>query len=136
MAALLNDPMTERTGLTPQYSGPDTNGMNGAASPMTQQMLGQGSNFMGMDGLGGDIDWVSTRAMMTIWEARTDWFYLQGAWDSYIQGTAGTGMEASMWPMNLDLGAMDATTPANGVNGNGNTFMGGAGTPGNTGNMM
>ena len=32
--------------------------MTGAASPFST-MLGQGGNFMGMDGLGGDIDWVS-----------------------------------------------------------------------------
>ena len=57
MAGLLNDPMTERTGLTPSYSGPDSSGMNGAASPFSQ-MFGQASNFMGMDGVGGDIDWV------------------------------------------------------------------------------
>ena len=64
MAALLNDPMSERTGLTPQYSGPETSGMNasgmnGAVSPLSQ-MLNQGNNFMGMDGMGADIDWVST----------------------------------------------------------------------------
>lgn len=63
MAALLNDPMSERTGLTPQYSGPETSGMNasgmnGAVSPLSQ-MLNQGNNFMGMDGMGADIDWVS-----------------------------------------------------------------------------
>ena len=66
MAGLLNDPMTDtgRTGLTPQYSGPDTSGvsgqsMAGAASPFSS-LFGQGGNFMGMDGVGGDIDWVST----------------------------------------------------------------------------
>ena len=49
--------MTERTGLTPGYSGADNSGINGAASPFSQ-MFGQASNFMGMDGVGGDIDWV------------------------------------------------------------------------------
>ena len=34
----------------------------------------------------------------------------QGAWDSYIQGTAGSGMETGMFPMNLDF-AMDASGP-------------------------
>jgi hypothetical protein len=63
IAGLLNDPMTERTGLTPGYSGPDTSGVNGqsmagAASPFSS-MFGQGGAFMGMDGVGGDIDWVS-----------------------------------------------------------------------------
>lgn len=63
MAGLLNDPIPEsgRTGLTPGYSGADGSGMGGnlggAASPFSQ-MFGQGGNFMGMDGLGGDIDWV------------------------------------------------------------------------------
>lgn len=60
MAALLNDPMTEqpRTGLTPQYAGPDP--LNpGPASPMSQMMANAGmmNGFMGMDG--ADIDWVS-----------------------------------------------------------------------------
>ena len=63
MAGLLNEPMQERTGLTPGYSRPDTSGvsgqnMAGAASPFSS-MFTQGGNFMGMDGLGGDIDWVS-----------------------------------------------------------------------------
>ena len=60
MAGLLNEPLPERTGLTPGYSGPDAGGQNvgGAASPFTQ-MFGQSGNFMGMEGLGGDIDWVS-----------------------------------------------------------------------------
>ena len=64
MAGLLNEPMTERTGLTPGYSGPETSGvggqsMTGAASPFTS-LFGPGGNFMGMDGVGGgDIDWVS-----------------------------------------------------------------------------
>lgn len=60
MAGMLNEPMQDRTGLTPQYSGPDTSGqpLAGAASPFST-MFGQGGNFMGVDGLGGDIDWVS-----------------------------------------------------------------------------
>lgn len=61
MAGLLNDPMAERTGLTPGYSGPDNGGnsLAGAASPFSQ-MFGQAGGFMGMDGVGGDIDWVSS----------------------------------------------------------------------------
>ncbi|EMC93665.1 hypothetical protein BAUCODRAFT_53895, partial [Baudoinia panamericana UAMH 10762] len=71
MAALLNEPMPLRTGLTPQYSGSESTtggGMAaGPASPFSQMLAGSGANgFMGMDGLGGDIDW--------------------GAWDQYIQG--------------------------------------------------
>lgn len=61
MAGLLNEPMqSERTGLTPQFSGPETSGMgmSGAASPFTQ-MFGTGGGFASMDGLGADIDWVS-----------------------------------------------------------------------------
>jgi hypothetical protein len=50
----------ERTGLTPQFSGPEPTGnaINGAASPFSQ-MFGAGSGFTSMDGLGADIDWVS-----------------------------------------------------------------------------
>lgn len=68
MAGLLNDPMqSDRTGLTPQFSGgPDAPSIglnnntntNGAASPFSQ-MFGAGGGFTGMDGLGADIDWVS-----------------------------------------------------------------------------
>lgn len=61
MAGLLNEPMqTERTGLTPQFSGPESSGnaLNGAASPFSQ-MFGAGGGFTSMDGLGADIDWVS-----------------------------------------------------------------------------
>lgn len=60
MAGMLNETIPVRTGLTPQYSGPDTSGQTlaGAASPFSS-MFGQGGNFVGMDGLGGDIDWVS-----------------------------------------------------------------------------
>lgn len=61
MAGLLNEPMQgERTGLTPQFSGPESSGnaLNGAASPFSQ-MFGAGGGFTSMDGLGADIDWVS-----------------------------------------------------------------------------
>jgi hypothetical protein len=55
MAALLNEPMsTERTGLTPGYSGPDGgSGTAGVCSPFSS-FFGQS----GMEGM-GDIDWVS-----------------------------------------------------------------------------
>ena len=67
MAGLLNEPMTDRTGLTPQYSGPDTGtSMAGPASPFTS-MLTSGS-FMGIDGMGGDIDWVwSSFSSPSLW---------------------------------------------------------------------
>ncbi|KAI7117872.1 hypothetical protein KC352_g33702, partial [Hortaea werneckii] len=106
LSALLNDPMsgadgTGRTGLTPGYSGPDASGsMGGPASPFSQMLAGGQAGtggFMGMDGLGGDIDW--------------------GAWDQYIQGTvpsnamtldpaAGMGAQ-NLWPMNIDFSSMD-----------------------------
>jgi hypothetical protein len=54
MASLLNDPMSARSGLTPQYD-PNSMSMAGAASPMTQLLTSQASNFM----MEGDIDWVS-----------------------------------------------------------------------------
>ncbi|KAK5694249.1 hypothetical protein LTR97_009871 [Elasticomyces elasticus] len=93
MAGLLNEPAMERTGLTPQYSGPEGSTMGmlaGPASPFSQMLAGVsngGGNFMGMDGLGGDIDW--------------------GAWDSYIQGSGTNAMDPSlqMWPM--DVGPLD-----------------------------
>lgn len=57
MAGLLNEPLPERTGLTPQYSGAEGQAIPGAASPFTQ-MFGSGSGNMPMDG-GMDADWVS-----------------------------------------------------------------------------
>ena len=71
MAGLLNEPMqSERTGLTPQFSGPDapssTMGLNGAASPFSQ-MFGAGGGFTGMDGMGADIDWVSLLWKALLW---------------------------------------------------------------------
>jgi hypothetical protein len=68
MAGLLNEPMQgERTGLTPQFSGPEPTGnaINGAASPFSQ-MFGAGSGFTSMDGLGADIDWVSL--LVNLWK--------------------------------------------------------------------
>ena len=66
MAGLLNEPMTERTGLTPNYSGPDASsagGQNlaGGDSPFSS-MFAPGANFMGMEG--SDIDWVSCAISM------------------------------------------------------------------------
>lgn len=52
MAGLLNEPMSERTGLTPQYGGVDVNGpqtVQGAASPFTQ-LFGATAP---------EVDWVS-----------------------------------------------------------------------------
>ena len=54
---------SERTGLTPQYSGPDVSmgvpGMNGATSPFSQ-LFGAGSTaIQGLDVPNGNIDWVS-----------------------------------------------------------------------------
>jgi len=71
MAGLLNNPVQpERTGLTPQYSGPEPNGMgagganvNGAASPFSQMFGTYGGGFACMDGIGTDIDWVSLSSL-------------------------------------------------------------------------
>lgn len=60
MAGLLNDPLPERTGLTPQYAGPDSKGMSNAASPFTQMFGQNAGSFTGIEGIGGDVDWVST----------------------------------------------------------------------------
>ncbi|KAK4560808.1 hypothetical protein LTR86_005388 [Recurvomyces mirabilis] len=95
MASLLNDPLPqqERTGLTPQYSGGEGGGslLAGPASPFSQMLAAAGgsSGFMGMDGLGADIDW--------------------GAWDHYIQGSGTNAMDPTlqMWPMNVDVSALD-----------------------------
>lgn len=59
MAGLMNDSAMEgRTGLTPGFSG-DVPSMGGAASPFSS-LFGQGAGAgMGMDGVMGDIDWVS-----------------------------------------------------------------------------
>ena len=71
MAALLNDPMPERTGLTPHYSGggheSSQQAISGVPSPLTQLLSGMNGGtgfFAGMpaDGRGGDIDWVSKTA--------------------------------------------------------------------------
>ncbi|KAK5126921.1 hypothetical protein LTR85_008279 [Meristemomyces frigidus] len=121
MAALLNEPLPEgqRTGLTPQYPGPETSqSMGGAASPFSQLLAGQNGGvggFLGMpDGLGGDIDWVS-RALSSqhMLCGRLDYvsnkaniLILQGAWDQYIQGTSNAmAMDPAMqmWPMNVDI---------------------------------
>lgn len=127
MAALLNEPMTDRTGLTPQYSGPDPssingNGMTGAASPMSQ-MLAQSGNFMGMDGMGTDIDWVRQTDLSPCLILYAN--VLQGAWDSYIQGNNAAMDTTQMWPMNLDLamdgGASGQQQPGGFHNSDGNT---------------
>lgn len=58
MAGLMNDSSMEgRTGLTPGFSG-DMPSMAGAASPFSS-LFGQGAGA-GMDGVMGDIDWVSS----------------------------------------------------------------------------
>lgn len=73
MAGLLNEPMPgtgeQRTGLTPQYPGPESNAAGGMpmgpASPFSQMMAGlAGSSALpGTEGLGGDIDWVSINSL-------------------------------------------------------------------------
>jgi hypothetical protein len=67
---------------------------------------------------------------------------LQGAWDSYIQGTGGNNIDPSIWPMNFDMTQMgDAPVPqqqqqqqaqSGGGASGGNIFMGSSGnTPNN-----
>jgi hypothetical protein len=119
MAGLLNEPMqTERTGLTPQFMGPEASssnmGLNGAASPFSQ-MFGAGGGFTGMDGLGPDIDWVSlSRKLWGEENKQLLTIPLQGAWDSYVQGTGPNTMDPSIWPMNFDMSQMgDAQMPQN-----------------------
>lgn len=68
MAGLLNEPLPERTGLTPQYSGVDGQAIPGAASPFTQ-MFGSGSGNVAMDG-GMDADWVS---LVLLFYLSVDW---------------------------------------------------------------
>ena len=108
MAGLLNEPMQERTGLTPQYSGPETSGMSaqgisGAASPFSS-MFGQGNNFPGMDGLGADIDWVSThlhcdflRQSLTIHTGRLGLIHPRHCWKCHGPGTNVAYESRSVW---------------------------------------
>ncbi|KAF2232309.1 hypothetical protein EV356DRAFT_517607 [Viridothelium virens] len=117
----------ERTGLTPQYSGPDLNmgmgGLNGSTSPFSQ-LFGPGSTaFQGLDVPSGNIDW--------------------DAWDSYIQGTT-VDPTNQLWPMNFDPpeaqtdGATQSQQPAqqtqnpNNSFGPGSIFMGVNTPPGNS----
>ncbi|KAH9814276.1 Zn(II)2Cys6 transcription factor-like protein [Teratosphaeria destructans] len=110
MAALLNEPMPERTGLTPQYPGPDAvQAMSGPASPFSQMLAtaGQANGFMGMEGLGGDVDW--------------------GAWDQYIQGNSNLGVTDPSqmgWPMPLDPAIENAGQQPNGPGNPSGVFMG------------
>ena len=74
--------------------------------------------------------------------------FLQGAWDSYIQGTGTNTMDPNMsiWPMNLDLSQMDQIPvqqqqqqQQSGQSGSGTTAGGGEvfmGSSGSTPNMM
>ncbi|QIW98198.1 hypothetical protein AMS68_003716 [Peltaster fructicola] len=107
MAGILNDPMPERTGLTPNFPGEmPGSGLTGGASPFG--MFGVNSGFTGLEALGNDVDW--------------------SAWDSYIQGNAGSNaMDNQMWPMNdvPDLASVPQGTAQSGAG----VFMG-ASTPG------
>lgn len=54
-------------------------------------------------------------------------FILQGAWDSYVQGTGPNAMDpSSIWPMNFDLSQMGDVGQGMGAQGQ----QGGAGGPG------
>lgn len=68
MAGLL-DPLPDRTGLTPQYSGPDavSQAMAGATSPFSQMFaMPNMSNGIGVEG-GVDVDWVGRNATPCWW---------------------------------------------------------------------
>ncbi|KAK4954754.1 hypothetical protein LTR66_013507 [Elasticomyces elasticus] len=87
MAGILNDPVPERSGLTPQYPASDSsttmpNNIGRTGSPFSQ-IFGTSGGFGAELAMaaGGDIDW--------------------GAWDSYIQGT-NTDLN-QLWPMNMDM---------------------------------
>lgn len=94
---------------------------------------------MGMDGMGGDIDWGKYCSTVHVLREDSGTDNDAGAWDSYIQGTGTGAMDATqMWPLNLDLamdtGGQTQQTDQNGGNNPGGVFMG-ARTPG-SGNMM
>lgn len=67
--------------------------------------------------------------------------FLQGAWDSYIQGTGANSMDPNMsiWPMNLDLSQMDQIPQQQQAQGQGQSGSGGGvfmGSSGDAQNMM
>ncbi|KAI9714047.1 MAG: hypothetical protein M1820_000777 [Bogoriella megaspora] len=113
----------ERTGLTPQYSGPEMNvGNQGPASPFSGLFGTSNNAFQGLDIPNGNIDW--------------------DAWDSMIQGTD-MNPSNQIWPMNFDIpeGQGDGTTQAPGQQqqaapnnsfGPGSIFMGVNTPPGNS----
>jgi len=65
---------------------------------------------------------------------------LQGAWDSYVQGTGPNAMDpSSIWPINFDLSQMGDVGPgmgAQGQQGGAGAGSGGAGASGGTPGMM
>ena len=73
MAGILNEPFPERerTGLTPNASGPETGAgaMNGALSPFSQLF---GQSAMGIDGGAADLDWVSIASQLHCSHASND----------------------------------------------------------------
>lgn len=142
MAALLNDPMPATA--NGENGGGNSGGAgagqpSGALSPLSQLFGtaitpgGTGGGFMGMEGLTGDIDWVSLAFFLIFsspsfcgFGSLTFSLMIQTAWDSYIQGTGNTGLDAAgMWPMNFDL-AMDGVQQS-GVAGGGTSPPGGNG---------
>jgi hypothetical protein len=56
--------------------------------------------------------------------------FLQGAWDSYVQGTGPNTMDPSIWPMNFDMSQTGDAQMPQGQSG------GGGGGSGGTPNMM
>lgn len=127
MASLLNDPMPERTGLTPNFPGEmPGSGLTGSASPFG--LFGANSGFTGLESMAGDVDWVSV-CLLLLSTADS----LQSAWDSFIQGNAGNAMDNQMWPMNIDtpdLTSMQQQPSGQTSNLNSAGVFMGAGTPG------
>lgn len=60
---------------------------------------------------------------------------IQGAWDSYVQGTGGNNLDPSIWPLNFDMmgDAQMSQQQQQGQsnNANGGVFMGSTGGPAN-----
>ncbi|KAF2088262.1 hypothetical protein K490DRAFT_73214 [Saccharata proteae CBS 121410] len=95
MGNILNDPLppvSQGTGLTPQYAGPTSNaeasGPASAPSPFSQLFSASNIGFQGMEMPSSSIDWE--------------------AWDSFVQNGTVDGSN-QMWPM----GVSDAMPDAN-----------------------
>ncbi|KAK7527682.1 uncharacterized protein IWZ02DRAFT_132902 [Phyllosticta citriasiana] len=84
MGNILNDPLSQGTGLAPQCAGPaptgEQTGPVSAASPFSQMFGTSSIGLQGIDMPSSNLDWE--------------------AWDSYVQGTA-MDPNNQMWPMGV-----------------------------------